>query len=82
MTDRGILLIRDYNGDFVSGYEMTFVKNLYDYPYASSELSIGYYKMTTTLIKNVKPTNKCIAVPEVKKSLYLIFPYASEEHFS
>ena len=81
VTENCLIIISYLNGDLVSGYKLSFVKNLYEYPYVSSSLSIGYYRITTKYIEQVKPVTKCIAFPDLKSSLIVVFPFASELHF-
>ena len=76
MFNTSVLMITTVHDDGkVSGRLMSFEKNLYEYPYPSGELHIGFYRASDDLIEYVEPTNKCICVPH--KQLYLIWPFAS-----
>lgn len=80
LTKSGIVLITQTvsTDHCVSGHLMTFVKNLYSFPYSSSSLNIGYYQKSCKFVCEV-PLSKCIAFPI--DDLFLIFPYANSHYF-
>lgn len=76
LTEAGEVIIVTYvSGPFVSGTLLSFSRDLYSYPYPSSNLGIGYYSVTKNHIKNVIPANKAILVPFDTE--YLVIPFIS-----
>ena len=73
------ILITNVSDDnqLVHGYIMHFTDDLYKYPYVSSTLIIGYYKVTDTYVQNLKPVNKCIAFTTSKENNFIIIPYVN-----
>jgi hypothetical protein len=76
----GLLLITSISGGTVSGKKLEFVKDLYIFPYPSSVLSIGYYKVSTQDVCNVQALNKCVCIPFENNSL--VIPYACSHYYS
>lgn len=58
----------------IGGFELQFVKDLYTYPYSSSTLRIGYYRVSRKRVAGL-PTGKAIALPVDQE--YLVFPYCN-----
>ena len=79
VENSNIILISDVvNIDgscFISGTKLLFVNNLYESPYPSSALGIGYYTSCTTKVHQVKPVTKCILIPI--EDQYLFIPYCN-----
>lgn len=70
------VLIADVSGSFVSGYQLKFVKCLYDEPYPSSLLGMGYYKKTTNFIRYKEPMSKAICITSNEAcDEYIVLPY-------
>lgn len=81
--DDGFLMISGFfeanEKKCVSGYKLVFLNDLYDYPYKSSVLGIGYYKLSKIFVTDVIPNNKCICFPV--NDNYLLLPYASDVYY-
>jgi hypothetical protein len=69
-----IYITHVHSPSLVSGYRLIFSKNLYDYPYASSALGIGYYRMSDIYEVECCPVVKCICIPVQNE--YVVLPYA------
>lgn len=57
----------------VSGHKLSFVKSIYEYPYESSFLNIGYYKKSSVYLHNRSPLSKAICIPT--NSEYIVMPF-------
>ncbi len=69
------VLITTVNDDgLVSVYKLTLCKDLYDYPYPSSTLGIGYYRKTSLTLTDIKPQVKAMCIPV--GSEFLVIPFA------
>lgn len=78
LTDNRVGLITSIDGDeiqFVSGFFLKFIKPLYSYPYCSSLLNIGYYKVTQHEFTLLTPITKCIGFKKKESSEVVIVPF-------
>lgn len=58
----------------ISGFHLTFVRSLYESPYPSSLLLIGYYQLSRRRFVDITAFQKCIGY-ETKSHEVVIFPY-------
>lgn len=56
----------------VSGSVLKFSRNLYDDPYESKHIRLGFYSKSRLLLKNVVPSCKCILIPKERE--FLVIP--------
>lgn len=79
VADQTIIMITKLSeNNLVSGFRLSFSHDLYEYPYLSRNLGIGFYRRTNTRITDVKPCGKCIVIP-YPKDLFLILPLVNSE---
>ena len=67
-----VVYIEQISDNNVSGRALTFSRPLYDYPYSSECLGIGFYSLTRRRVEG-KPQNKCILIPIENE--FLVIPY-------
>lgn len=69
-----MVLVNNVNDDgTITGNLLIFHKNLYNHPYPSQTLSIGYYKKSSQIIGPFVPSNKAICIPY--KNYYIALPF-------
>jgi hypothetical protein len=73
--DSVLFMIEELQNGSVCGKRLVFIKDLYDYPYPSSILKIGFYRLSATYVSNALPVLKCICIP-IERDDYLVYPYA------
>lgn len=61
-SDGEVILINAVSGDLGSGTVLQFSRCLYNTPYESSNLGIGFYYKSRKIVRCVKPLNKCILI--------------------
>lgn len=75
-NDTVLLITRtDSISGSISGYILYFFKDLYSYPYPSSTLGLGFYKLTSRFVSTVIPVNKAICLPS-SNDMYIVLPFA------
>ena len=84
LDDDSIVIISDIctkeNTLYVSGFMLQFVRDLYETPYKSSSVKVGYYRKTNKQKFEQLPVNKRICIPKCDKhDEYVIFPYVNSE---
>lgn len=93
VTDKGIVLIikteenvSGTNRTFVSGYRLVPSRSLYDSPYDSMILGIGFYKESKVYVSNVAALNKAFALrtenDNIDKSMFIVIPFVSANYYS
>lgn len=77
LNDNAVVLIDVCTNNSFSGHRLIFYKDLYDYPYPSRTLGIGFYRRSDTVIKfnDSICITKCICIP--LKSKFLVIPFAN-----
>ena len=75
-----IFLITSVVENVVSGIELLYTRPLYEYPYSSENLRIGFYRKTCKTRINVLPDCKCIIVP-YPSDIFLVMPLVNSECF-
>jgi hypothetical protein len=74
ITSNGeVILISNCIENNVSGRILSFSHDLYDYPYSSHCLKIGYYRLSREFVRNIVPVNKAIMIPSGNE--FLIIPF-------
>jgi hypothetical protein len=73
-----ILISNIHENQCVSGYQLMFKNDLYDYPYKSSFLMIGIYSQTATVLYGI-PVKKCLVYPYEHD--FVIIPLVKNEVF-
>ena len=69
------IIITSVNDLLLSGFELKFVKSVYDYPYPSIHLGIGKYIKTNKCISDAQYVKKCVLF--VDNNIHYVFPYAN-----
>ena len=72
-TKRNVVLIKEVNGDVVSGKKLEFVRSLYTYPYDSRTFDIGFYRLSMDLVENENILTKVLVFPHGKE--FLVIPF-------
>jgi len=72
-TKHDIVMIKDINGDIVSGKKLEFVRSLYTYPYDSRTFDIGFYRLGMNHVENEKILTKVLVFPHGKE--FLVIPF-------
>ena len=67
--------VNESNNLLLSGVELKFVDDVYEYPYPSRTLGIGKYMMSDTILLDVHFVNKCVLFIDCDN--YYVFPYAN-----
>jgi hypothetical protein len=79
-TSGQVILLTDVKGSIMSGYELILESNLYDYPYQSSQLHIGFYVKSKSHVTCNSISKKCICFP-LAKGTFVVIPYATQTSF-
>ena len=87
ITDEGVISIdsvgQDSNGETViSGNRLVPFKSLYENPYNSLVLGIGYFKKSEERVTNIIARNKAFALQTQSDKEHIVIPYASATYFS
>ena len=87
ITDEGVISIvnvcQDSNDQtLISGHRLLPFKNLYENPYNSLILGIGYYKKSQEYVSNVNARNKAFVLQTENDKEYVVIPYTSATYFS
>lgn len=80
LTDDRVIFIEAVIDNFVSGVELSFSDSLYEYPYDSKNLKIGFYRKTNKKCITVVPHVKCIMIPQTA-DIFLVIPLVNTECF-
>ena len=67
--------VNESNNLLLSGIELNFVDDIYDYPYPSRNLGIGKYVKSDTFLFDVHFVNKCVLF--IDSDNHYVFPYAN-----
>jgi hypothetical protein len=70
-----VILVDNMNDNTVSGYILLFSHNLYNYPYNSRDLCIGYYAVSTKYLCKKVAISKAICIPS--DNFFIVVPYVS-----
>lgn len=70
-----LITVVDERLSLVSGFELFFSNDLYDYPYPSRSLGIGVYKKSDKFVNNVNYVRKCVLFTD--SDVYYVFPFAN-----
>ena len=75
-NDKVILIENVTNENRVCGRELIFSRNVYDYPYPSQLLKIGYYSKSRSYLTERNVVKKCLIMPSDSNE-YLVLPLVS-----
>lgn len=81
LADGRMIFITCVANKVVSGILLTFSHTLYDYPYSSEMIKIGFYRLTDKTVINEIPFSKCIIVPH-DKNIFLVLPMVNNECYT
>ena len=76
LENGSILLVKHCFNNLASGNILEFSRSLYDYPYDSRVLNIGYYRISKSYATNSKYIKQCILIPQSNSNEFIVIPLA------